>query len=78
MPSRYRLFGAKGNGKSEVEIDGYDSQEFMLQGASVTLGLIKEAAEFAPVPGLKQAAGIALQIMQTVQVRRDIAVAVLV
>jgi hypothetical protein len=63
-----RLFGKKRKSKDDRETDGLDWADFVRQGASVTLALVKEAADFAPVPGLKQAAGTTLQILAIIQV----------
>lgn len=63
-----RLFGKKRKSQDDRETDGLDWADFVRQGASVTLALVKEAADFAPVPGLKQAAGSTLQILAVIQV----------
>lgn len=69
MSSKYRLFASKTNGKGGDEVDGLDWVEFTIRGGSVALGLVKEASNYAPVPGLQQAASAVLQIVQTIQVR---------
>jgi len=40
-----------------------------LQGATLILSLVTAAAEVAPIPYLRQAAGTTLKILTTVQVR---------
>ena len=70
MSSKYRLFAAKTNGKGGDEVDGLDWVEFTIRGGSVALGLVKEASNYAPIPGLQVAASSVLQVVQIVQVRR--------
>ncbi|KJA22223.1 hypothetical protein HYPSUDRAFT_54966 [Hypholoma sublateritium FD-334 SS-4] len=71
MSSKYRLFASKTNGKGGDEVDGLDWVEFTIRGGSVALGLVKEASNYAPVPGLQQAASAVLQIVQTIQQAKD-------
>ena len=54
--------------KSKKKKEGFDWFEASINGGSLILGVLKEAAEFAPVPFLKQAAGTTLKIVSTVQV----------
>lgn len=63
-----KLFGKKKKHQGDKETDAINWADFVVQGASVTLALVKEAAEFAPIPGLKQAAGTTLQILSTIEV----------
>jgi len=54
--------------KPKKKKPGFDWFEASVNGGSLILGVLKEAAEFAPVPFLKQAAGTTLKIVSTVQV----------
>jgi len=50
---------------------GLDWVEASVNGGVLILSLVKEAAEFAPVPFLKQAAGTTLRIVNTVQAVKE-------
>ncbi|KAF9477579.1 hypothetical protein BDN70DRAFT_880967 [Pholiota conissans] len=65
------FFGKKKKPQDNRETEGIDWADFVIQGASVTLALVKEAADFAPIPGLKQAAGTTLQILSSIQAVKD-------
>ena len=59
-------------GKTKKDKDknlGTDWIENSVQGGAVLLALVREASQYAPIPGLQQAAGATLQIVRTVQVR---------
>ncbi|KAF8956485.1 hypothetical protein BDZ97DRAFT_1925493 [Flammula alnicola] len=58
--------GGHGQGQN-----GTDWVDMSLQGSAVMLALVTEAANFAPVPFLRQAAGTTLQIVKTVQAVKD-------
>ncbi|CAA7270604.1 unnamed protein product [Cyclocybe aegerita] len=62
--------GFMGKGKKKRE-KGTDWFEAGVQGGTILLALVKEAAEFAPVPYLKIAAGTTLKIVTTVQAVKD-------
>lgn len=54
--------------KEKAEERKNDIIETALSGTAVALGLVSEAAQFAPVPGLQNAATLALGIVTIVQV----------
>ncbi|KAJ3512501.1 hypothetical protein NLJ89_g3485 [Agrocybe chaxingu] len=62
--------GFMGKGKKKKE-KGTDWLEAGVQGGAILLALVKEAAEFAPIPYLKIAAGTTLKIVTTVQAVKD-------
>lgn len=57
--------GLKSSKKDKKQADWVEGG---LQGATLVLSLVTAAAEVAPIPYLKQAAGTTLKILTTVQV----------
>jgi hypothetical protein len=60
---------SKGNSKTIIECPGINWRETSLEGSSLIVSVVKEAAMLAPIAELKKAACSALLIFNTIQVR---------